>query len=264
MKVKFLKKGVMLGTAVLLSQMALTAQAQPDLNEAPKGDNPIVNQRPKKNGNNADAAIRKMLVQGGVADIATQDAVLAFVKEDTEARRPMREQGAKLFQALRAGAITDEQFLALVTDYRAAQQAEKVRREEAQDALDEKIHFTDNPRLEAMLLLAGLIGDGVPFMNGGQAGFNVRGGQFGQNAMAKGENAQKREENRKKMTERFDKNADGKLDVDETAAWKQWRQERKEKRQDKADQAPAAALGIPAPPADEAMADEAIANNLNA
>lgn len=228
MRISHLKKGVMLASAVLLSQMALVARAQPDLNEAPKGENPASRVRPDRPANGMgvpDEAIRKMMEMGGVPDVATQDAVLEYMKEDVEARRPLRDLGMKLFQALRAGDVDDDQMLALVMDYRAAQETEKIRREEAQEALDEKVDFSRNPRLEAMLLLAGLIGDGSGLVGAG--GYNPRIAA----PPAQGPAAQRREENRRKLLERFDKNANGQLDPDENAALRQWRQERRENRQ---------------------------------
>jgi len=241
MKISFLphnfKYKVMAAAALFLSQMTPVAQAQPDLNVLPKGDNPPARERGGKAREFADQAIRKMMAQAGVEDVAKQDAVLAFVKADMEARRPLREQGQKLLQALREGAVTDDQLLALVTDYRASQEAEQIRREKAQEELDEKIKFGENPRLEAMLLLAGLIGDGGA----------INGAQFGKGG-GQGDNAEKR----KLMTERFDKNADGKLDRDEK---KLMREERQAQRGKQIEQQPPVAMEeAPAPAADLPMA----------
>ena len=233
------KKAAALAALVLmsqmLSQMAPVAHAQPDLNDQPKAENPLPRERPERPANGMgvpDEAIRKMMTLGGVPDVATQDAVLKFMKEDVEARKPLRALGLKLFEALRAGDVNDDQMLALITDYRAAQDAEGTRREDAQDALDAKVNFTKNPRLEAMLLLAGLIGDGSGLMNAGPGGYGGR-GQYGQPGANMGTNAQKREENRRKLLDRFDKNANGQIDPDEDIALKEWRLERKEQREQK-------------------------------
>jgi uncharacterized membrane protein YgcG len=249
MKKQFFKMGMAVCAGVLLTQVAW---AQPDLNEAPKADNPPENTRPRRNmqmnmeerKKAMEDRMREMLVHVGVNEAPTQDAILAFVQTDLEARRPMREQTTKLFRALNGG-VTDAQLLALVTDYRAAQEAEKARRETALQELDAKIHYTQNPRLEAILLLAGLIGDGqgnMMFMGGGGGGgggggrggqgFGGQGGaQGGQGAQgAQGDNAQRREQMQQRLLQRFDKNNDGKLDADEEAAMRQWRQERQQNR----------------------------------
>jgi hypothetical protein len=248
MKKQFLKMGMAVCAGVLLTQVAW---AQPDLNEAPKADNPPENNRPRRNmqmnmeerKKAMEDRMREMLVHVGVNEAPTQDAILAYVQTDLEARRPMREQTTKLFRALNGG-VTDAQLLALVTDYRAAQEAEKARREAALQDLDAKIHYTQNPRLEAILLLAGLLGDGqgsMMFMGGGGAGGRGGqgfGGQGGQGAQ--GNNAQRREQMQQRMLQRFDKNNDGKLDADEEAALRQWRQERQQNRNNRqpADGAP--------------------------
>ena len=127
MKASILKTGVVLG-AIVLSQTALVARAQPDLNETPKAENPAPRERPNRPANGMgvpDEAIRKMMTMGGVGDALVQDAVLAYMKEDMEARRPLRDMGMKLLQALRVADISDEQMLALVADYRASQESEK-------------------------------------------------------------------------------------------------------------------------------------------
>ena len=168
------KKTGMLAAAVFVSHMAFTsgtfspsafspvAQAQPDLNNAPKGDNPPPRARPNRpnrgqNGRTPEDNVRQMLTQAGVNDAATQTAILDYVKADIDARAPLRDQGKKILQALRDGAVTDDQLLALVTDYRAAQQAERTRRTQAEAALDAKINYSKNPRLESVLLNIGAL-----------------------------------------------------------------------------------------------------------
>jgi hypothetical protein len=248
----FWKKTGILAATIFVSHMAFTsstfspvAQAQPDLNNAPKGDNPPPRNRPNRGdkGNNEkrrnpEENMRKLLTQAGVNDDATQNAIFNYIKDDINARGPLREQGKSLYKALQAGAVTDDQLLALVTDYRAAQQAEKARREHAQADLDAKINYSKNPRLEAILLLAGLIGDGPMMFQGGP------GGQPGAKGQGKGK-GMTREERQQKMLERFDVNKDGKLDDAEKAAMRveiQKRRDQREKNGGKPNAAPAAAM----------------------
>jgi hypothetical protein len=223
-----LKMGMALCAGVLFTQLAW---AQPDPNVAPKADNPPENARGNR-GHRLDRQkqmedrMRQMLAHVGVNDAPTQDAVIAFVQADTEARRPLREQTMKLFQALNNGGVTDDQIQALVTDLRAAQEADKARREKAQADLDAQIHYKQTPRLEAVLLLAGIIGDGqnaTMFLGGGRGG-NPGGGN------QRGDLQQRREQLQQRMLQRFDKNNNGKLDADEEAAMQQWRQERRQNR----------------------------------
>lgn len=240
----FWRKGAMLGAAAFISHMMFTsatfspgAQAQPDLNNAPKGDNPPPRERQNRNPRNnrdnnlqgPEQNLRRLMTQAGIGEGATQDAILEYVRNDLHARGSLREQGTKLIQALRAGAVTDEQMAALVADYRAAQQAEKSRREIAEAQLDAKINYSKNPRLEAMLLLAGVIGEGgglmmPPGFGGGGQG-RRGGGQGGGQGDGQAPNPQEREARRQRMLERFDANKDGKLDAQEEATMREQRQQ---------------------------------------
>lgn len=56
-------------------------------------------------------------------------------------------------------AQSDEELRALVARMRQMQAAERERRAAREAELDSKLHFRDNPRLEAALLLLGIIGD---------------------------------------------------------------------------------------------------------
>jgi hypothetical protein len=238
-----LKMAGALCAGVLFTQLAW---AQPDPNVAPKADNPPENARGNRGGNMEDRRkamedrMRQMLTHVGVNDAPTQDAILAYVQADMEARNPLREQTMKLFRALNNGGVTDDQLLALVTDVRAAQEAEKARREKAQADLDAKIHYTQNPRLEAVLLLAGLIGDGqngAMFMGGGGRRGNFGGpgaqGRQGNQGAQGGDAQQRREQMQQRMLQRFDANKDGKLDADEEAAVQKFREERRQNRGDR-------------------------------
>lgn len=261
------KKTGILAATVFVSQMAFTsatfapsglapaAQAQPDLNNAPKAENPAARNRPNRGGNKdnrrtPEENVRQIMTQAGVNDAATQTAILDYIKADMEARAPLREQGKTLYNALQGGAVTDDQLLALVTDYRSAQQAETERRKQSQADLDAKINYTKNPRLEAMLLLTGLIGDG-PMMfqgggrGGGPGGPGMRGGGPGgpgQPGAKGGGKGMTREERQQKMLERFDTNKDGQLDDAEKAAMQEKRREQREKGGAKPKAAPAPAM----------------------
>jgi hypothetical protein len=257
MQSKLLKIGMMFCLGAFATQLVW---AQPDPNVAPKADNPPEKVRGNRGPRpdfraQMEQRLREMLAHVGVNDAPTQDAVVAFLQADTQARRPLREQNTKLFQALNNGGVTDDQLLALVTDLRAAQDAEKVRREKAQADLDAKIHYTQNPRLEAVLMLAGLIGDGqnTPmFLGGGDRG--DRGRQGGQ-----GDDPQRREQMKQKMLQRFDANKDGQLDDAEKAVMHEQMQKRREQRQQGQGAPGNAAPPPPAPAPNGAMpeADDA-------
>ena len=171
--------------------------------------------------------LRRAMTNLGCTDVVVQNEVLAYIREETRARRPLVEQSRRLFFLLRAstpefsapeapateavpemmqdetegvespnrkqapaqdktannnapnntGATTGDikkteqrgarekplaetrDLAAQVTAYRAALEADRLRHKAAEAALDSKIKFSQNPRLEAMLLLMGVIGE---------------------------------------------------------------------------------------------------------
>lgn len=112
--------------------------------------------------------MRQVMAWLGCNERAVQDAILGHIGMEARARQTLRVQGRKLFEALRAerplslppGVVPDAPIIALLADLRAGLQADRVRREASERMLDEKINYSKNPRLEAALLLLGVIGDG--------------------------------------------------------------------------------------------------------
>ena len=113
--------------------------------------------------------MRQMMSRLGCDETRVQDAIIVYIAGETRARRPLRDQSRKLFQALRArdampnAQSTDAEIETLLTDFRAALEQDKARHQVGEAALDQKINFRGNARLEAMLLLFGVIGDGPTF-----------------------------------------------------------------------------------------------------
>jgi hypothetical protein len=192
--------GLTLGAAGVLC-------AQPDPNNQPMGDNPPAPQggnRPNSRNMTSDQrkqweeqtqqrnqmmreqGVRAVLNQYGFGDKALQDAVVAYVKAQDLASAPLGEDSRKL-QGAMVGDVGDDQITALLTAWRADIEAERKRRETALAELDTKIHFTKNPRLEALLTMRGFIGEENGFstngmMGGrGQGGMNFGRGQGGMN-----------------------------------------------------------------------------------
>ncbi len=236
--------------SLMLTSLAMTgavAIAQPA--PPPAGNPPQPNARPPRpdrprmspedRRKQMEDNLREMMTNNGVTDTSTQDAVLAYLSNELDARRPLRQMGVKLQRALGDQSITDDQIKAMVADYQNAQDLETQRRSKAQSDLDAKIHYTQNPRLQGLLMLMGVLGDGPPLMEAPR-GPNQRGGDNRPNQ--DGERGGGNPDMRKKMMEMFDKNHDGKLDADERAAMQAYRQEHG-KKQD-GDQPP------PPPPAD--------------
>ncbi|HVF11233.1 MAG TPA: hypothetical protein VNA16_10540, partial [Abditibacteriaceae bacterium] len=160
-----------------------------------------------------------------------QDAIIVHIEEEARAQRPLRQQGRKLLSALQArtadgNAVTDEQMRTLLTAFQAALEDDLDRTLAAEAALDEKIGYTRNPRLEAMLILLGLIGNGPPVMALGIPGQPNGPGQYGLGQWEPNNRGgltpkQRREQRealqREAMLKRFDKDGDGLLDAAERA-----------------------------------------------
>lgn len=159
----------------LLLATPLVAHAQPDPNNGAKAENP--ENRPA--GANREKAmetfLRRQLEGIGVTETAQQDATMAYLKEEFEARSKVSQKGGKLAQALRGDALTDAQIVGLLNEYQVALEDEKVRRQKAQTKFKAKLDYTKTPKLEAWLVVLGAVGDGQPMMLGNLGG-NQRGG----------------------------------------------------------------------------------------
>ncbi|HEX8237118.1 MAG TPA: hypothetical protein VF600_14260 [Abditibacteriaceae bacterium] len=103
--------------------------------------------------------MRQAMSNLGCSDIPTQDAIISYLGADIRARRPLQAQSRRLFNALRSADLPEDKLASMVADFRAAVEADKQRRAASEAALDGRIKYSQNPRLEAMLLLFGVIGD---------------------------------------------------------------------------------------------------------
>jgi len=106
-----------------------------------------------------EARMRELMARLGIASLATQDAVLGFVSEDEEGRKTVREAGRKLLVGIRRDA-PPERLKALLSNYQSALDAERLRREAAQTALDARVGFSLDAHLESLLWLMGVLGEG--------------------------------------------------------------------------------------------------------
>ena len=125
---------------------------------------------------------RQRLVLAGVTDAPTQNAIVTYLEEGETARQKLREKWNTLSTAVRDGATTDTQLAALLNDFRGALDEERARRETARTALELKLGLSKNPRLDAQLTTAGLLGDEAAFVEGG----NPRGGRGGRGGFGGG------------------------------------------------------------------------------
>ncbi len=103
--------------------------------------------------------LRAMMSDFGIDNATKQDAVIAYLAEDEAGKSKVREAGKRLLQALRRG-TEKGRTRDLIAVYKGALDADKERRVAAQTALDAKIGFSLEPRLEAALWLFGVLGEG--------------------------------------------------------------------------------------------------------
>lgn len=167
--------------AAFLLALPTLATAQPDPNQAPKTQNPA--NRPPRGFGQARTPeqqraalgeyLRGQLVVANVTDQKQQDAVLAFVADELEARQKLGESARALAVATRNPALPDAQIAGVLNEYLAAIQDDKARHKKALDALKTGINVPQFPRLEAGLTLFGLWND-APDLSG-----NLFGGAFG-------------------------------------------------------------------------------------
>jgi hypothetical protein len=233
---------VALSGAIAIGQPGNQPPPPPPRNNPPPkaGQPPRPHMTPEERRKETEDRMRAMMTDNGITDTATQDAVLAYLANELQARGPLRRMGVKLQRALGNPDISDDQIKGLIADYQNAQDLENQRRTKAQSDLDAQIHYSQNPRLQGLLMLMGVLGDGPPLMQGPREP-NQRDGNNRPNQNpneGKGTNP----EMRQKMLQMFDKDHDGKLDATERAAMQAYRQQQRAQKE-KGDNAPPPANG---------------------
>jgi putative heme iron utilization protein len=103
--------------------------------------------------------LRDLMSAHGFTNTTMQDTILAHIQGESVARLPLRERGRRLFRGLNSPKVNDAEMSLALGGYIAAVDADRARRTLAEKILDEKIGWSKNPRLQAMLLLFGIIGE---------------------------------------------------------------------------------------------------------
>ena len=169
-----LPRRLFVGAGLILSVMAPTARAQ---QEPPAGDAPVNNapetnapaatnvaQRkpltPEERRQQTEEKLRALMRNLGVSAAPTQDAILGYLAQDEASRAAMREAEKKLLTGLRRD-VPPERLRDLLADYRAAIDADRDQRAIAQRNLDARVGYSLDPKLEAVLWLMGVLGEGA-------------------------------------------------------------------------------------------------------
>jgi hypothetical protein len=113
-------------------------------------------------------ALQATFKQAGFNDLELQETVWNWLIEQETARRPVRKAARKVYLGITGGgALTDQQLEEAMADYQATAEDEKARREIAVAELDKKIGFSAKPKLRALLMISGYIGDEAWFTTSG-------------------------------------------------------------------------------------------------
>jgi hypothetical protein len=130
-------------------------------------------ERQQANARSRERGLRSLLTEGHVVEKEVQDAVIAFVNEQDEAREPLREMASKLLETVNGAAAGDALVPGMLAELRTKVAAEKERHAKAIEALDARIGYSKKPRLEAALTVLGIIGDEAVSIEGDTANSRV-------------------------------------------------------------------------------------------
>ncbi|HEY0074834.1 MAG TPA: hypothetical protein VGB77_12080 [Abditibacteriaceae bacterium] len=133
----------------------------------------------KWNEEREERSLRDTLSRAGFTQQAGQDIVVAFSKEQNAAQESLRTMAEKLVTGVSTPGVPDAEVARLLKELQDAVAKEKERRKTARTALNEKLSYTENPRLELMLTTLGLIGDDSLGLNSQTGRFGGFGGGFG-------------------------------------------------------------------------------------
>ncbi len=107
-----------------------------------------------------EAELRELLMGYGIAERMPQDEIIRYIAHQTQVNEKLQRKGAELYNALRDNSISEDRVYQLLTAYRLTLARNRESRQKDEDQLNERISFRNQPRLAALLELAGIIGDG--------------------------------------------------------------------------------------------------------
>lgn len=132
-----------------------TAQTAPAAPRAARGP---LNPPPRRQ--QVEERLRSLMNNLGITTSETQDAIIDYLAEDEASHATMRVAEKRLMQGVRRD-VPPERMRDLIADYKAAIEADKERRVTAQNKLDARVGYSFSPKLEAMLWLMGVLGEGT-------------------------------------------------------------------------------------------------------
>ena len=116
--------------------------------------------------------LRALMVNLGVRAAPTQDAILDYLAQDEASHASLRDAEKKLLTGLRRD-VPPERMRDLLADYRKSVDDDRDRRASAQRNLDARIGYSLDMKLEAVLWLMGVLGEGASKLPTGALAFNA-------------------------------------------------------------------------------------------
>ena len=116
---------------------------------------------------NREQNLRDFLAVRGVADPATQNALVASVARQEQARAKLRDLGNKLFIALSTPAppqVAEVQLKKLTEDYQRALDDFQAQQRLGQQDLEKQLQVSKNVRLQGVLMVLGVTEDAPPLL----------------------------------------------------------------------------------------------------
>ncbi len=175
--------------SLMLAVGALTAShafAQPDLDNPAKGENPPMQANWQKMWQNmtpeqrkqamqtmAEQVVRGSIQQMGLNDAESQNLIINAMREQDAIYEPVRAQHLKVAQALMNKDTSDEQMTTLMQELRAASEKARVARDASIKTLDDRVAFSQQPRLETLLTMLGLVGNETEHVGGVMASLGL-------------------------------------------------------------------------------------------
>jgi hypothetical protein len=104
--------------------------------------------------------VRNLIARFGFEGPQLQDAIIAHMVSEVKARGPLRTRSRNLMRTLQSSRSTPDQMARSLAEFKTAADADRERRLAAEEQLNARIDYKNNPRMEAMLLMYGIIGEG--------------------------------------------------------------------------------------------------------
>ena len=115
---------------------------------------------------------RTLLTQNGFTDLALQELIVDYLREQNRARWNVRVLGARVRGAIANQNTTEVELSQLMAQWQKTGEEEKIRSEAATLALRETLKLGEHPRLDAVLHLNGLVGNEGWLMSNALFGIN--------------------------------------------------------------------------------------------